>query len=303
MWKQQLSGLTVDAMPRILVATGNDQFTGDLVRSLAGHDVELVAAVKDACDFGDADVETVRTLSGSDPSHVLLAVRPGRDKAAAVHEVLDALDGTPPVIFLANSLDGEHGEAVEAVKESGRPWTIIYPNAMMEYAFAAFAPQILMGCAFGMSGRGRVGFVALDDVTSVIARVVHEEGHEGQEYVCTGPEASDMPTVLATLSDVIGRHIDYIDLPEKEIADLMMQHAGFASRDDLENMVLGHLRTWRSGDADVVTGVVDDLTGQSPMSVRDWFELHRSQFNAKPSLMQKAANKMIKARYGGRILR
>lgn len=290
-------------MPRILVTTGNDQFTGALIRSLAGHGVDVVAAVEDAESIGDTQVAVVGEVSGVQASHVLLAVRPGRAKADAVHEILAALDAQSHLIFLANSLEDQGGEVVGIVRESGRPWTIVYPNALMEYAFAAFAPQILMGCAFGMSGRGRVGFVALDDVTRVISRLVHEAGHESQAYVCTGPEALDMPTVLATLSDVVGRRLEYIDLPESEISDLMMQHAGFTSRDDLENAVLCHLRAWHRGEADVVTSAVADLTGQPPMSVQDWFELHRSQFSAKPSLMQKAANKMIKARYGSRILR
>lgn len=111
-----------------------------------------------------------------------------------------------------------------------------------------------------------------------------------------------MPGVVALLADVVGRNLDYIDLPENELADLMMQHAGIDSREDLDNMVLGHLRAWRDGHADVVTDTVAELTGQEPMSAREWFERNLSQFSGKPSLMQKAAHKMIKARYGGRVL-
>ena len=81
-----------------------------------------------------------------------------------------------------------------------------------------------------------------------------------------------------------------------------VQHAGIDSREDLDNMVLGHLRAWRDGHADVVTDTVAELTGQEPMSAREWFERNLSQFSGKPSLMQKAAHKMIKARYGGRVL-
>lgn len=268
-------------MARIFVTTGNDQFTEALVTSLSGYDVDLVD------EAGSA-------------THVLLGARPGPGMAAAVAEALEPLD--THVVFMANALEEQDGPAVAVVRQSGLPWTIVYPNALMEYSFGPFAPQILMGVAFGMSGRGRVGFVALDDVARVVARITEGSGHQGQEYVCTGPEALDMPAVVAVLSEVVGRHLDYIDLPEDELADLMMQHAGIDSREDLEHMVLGHLRAWRDGQADVVTDTVAELTGQEPMSAREWFDRNRSLFSGKPSLMQKAAHKMIKARYGGRVL-
>jgi hypothetical protein len=268
-------------MARLFVTTGNDQFTQALVTSLSECDVELV---------DEAGAAT----------HVLLGARPGSGMAAAVADALAPLDAQ--IVYMANALEEQDGPAVEVVRQSGLPWTIVYPNAFMEYSFGPFAPQILMGVAFGMSGRSRVGFVALDDVARVVAHIVEGSGHEGQEYICTGPQALDMPGVVALLAEVVGRNLDYIDLPENELADLMMQHAGIDSREDLENMVLGHLRAWRDGHADVVTDTVAELTGQEPMSAREWFERNLSQFSGKPSLMQKAAHKMIKVRYGGRVL-
>jgi uncharacterized protein YbjT (DUF2867 family) len=272
-------------MSRTLVTTGNAQFSEALVAALARHRVQTVSA------------------PGPEVTHVLMGVRPGSDKVTAVHDVLRQVPDGVPVIFLANAFGGSDDAAIDVVKSSERPWTIVHPNALMEYSFGSMAPQILMGCAFGMSQRGRVGFVGLEDVVRVIARIVLDGGHEAQEYVCTGPEALDMPTVLATLSEVIGRHLDYIDLPEPELADLMMQHAGFDSREDLEVNVLCHLRAWRDGGADVVTTDVVDVTGVPPMSAREWFEAHRSEFSGRPSLVQKAASRVIKARYGGRVLR
>jgi hypothetical protein len=268
-------------MAGVIVTTGNDEFTAALVGHLEKHGVQVVE---------DGPV-----------SHAVVGVPRGAAMADAAQDALDRLDPQCHVVFLANGL-GDHA-AVEVVRQSPRAWTVVHPNAMMDYSFAALAPQILMGVAFGMSGRGRVGFVALADVARVVSHVVQEGGHDQQEYVCTGPEALDMPAVVATLSEVIGRQIDYVDLPEVELADLMMQHAGVSDRTALDDQVLSHLRSWRDGQADVVTGTVADLTGQQPLSVRAWFEQHRQDFDAKPSLVQKAAHRMIKARYGGRILR
>ena len=57
-------------------------------------------------------------------------------------------------------------------------------------------------------------------------------------------------------------------------------------------MVLGHLRAWRDGHADVVTDTVARAHRTGPMSARNGSGNNMSQFSGKPSLMQKAAHKM-----------
>ena len=173
----------------------------------------------------------------------------------------------------------------------------------METSFDGYAQQLGFGVIFGMSGRGRIGFVALDDVTRVLVEVVTGAGHEGREYVCTGPAAVDMPETVAALSAAIGREIDYVDLPEDEFADMLLEHAGFADRDELEVQVLCHLRAWKEGRAVLVTDTVEQVTGRAPVTVQDWFTANADRFRVKQSMMQKAASKVIKTRYGGRILR
>ena len=82
-------------------------------------------------------------------------------------------------------------------------------SGAFQFSFAALPPQITMaGVVFGISGTAPIGFVAASDIMRVLSVIIAEPGHEGQEYVCTGPEAIDMPSVVAQLSKVIGRKID-----------------------------------------------------------------------------------------------
>jgi uncharacterized protein YbjT (DUF2867 family) len=190
---------------------------------------------------------------------------------------------------------------MDHIKASGRPWTIVHPVSMMDFAFAALPPQVSMGgVVFGISGHVPVGFVAASDIMRVLATIIDGDGHEGQEYVCSGPAAVAMPEVVAALREVLGRDVDYIDLPEDELKTLMVQF-GRQDPDMIERLVLSHLRAWRDGRASTVTDTVERLTGRAPMSVREWFEAHRDDFKP-PSLAQKAAAKLVRARYRGHIM-
>jgi hypothetical protein len=277
-------------MATLLVSNGDNEFVGRLIDSLSTkHGVAVTALIDDA------------DLEPGAHSHVLVTMPTDSEATLRAKALVDAL-GDEHILFIANELDPEHHEVMDHIKASGKPWTIVHPVSMMDFSFAALPPQIQMaGVVFGISGTSRIGFVAASDIMRVLATILDEGGHEGQEYVCTGPEAIDMPTVVAQLSEAIGRTVDYIDLDEDELTKLMVQ---FGRQDPgvIERLIMSHLRAWRDGRADVVTTTVAELTGQEPMSVAQWFAEHADDFAKGPSLAQRAASALVKARYKDRIL-
>jgi uncharacterized protein YbjT (DUF2867 family) len=281
------------------VTNAENEFVGKLVASLAVDHQVRISALGGAHDLPGVEV----VAEPGDHTHVLLTMPTDEDAGARAIAVAESLDGDPHVLFIANELDPQHHEVMDHIKASGRPWTIVHPVAMMDFAFAALPPQVSMaGVVFGISGREPVGFVAASDIIAVLAAIVDGEGHEGQEYVCSGPAALTMPEVVAALSEVLGRDIDYVDLPEDELKTLMVQY-GRQDPDMIERLVLSHLRAWRDGKAGMVTDTVEQITGQAPLSVQEWFARHREDYGSGPGLAQKAAAKLVKARYRGRVLR
>lgn len=270
-------------MPRLFVSNSDNEFVGKLIESLTlKHGVDVVT-------------------EPGDQSHVLVTMPFDDDATLRAKELIDSL-ADEHVLFIANELDPEHHEVMDHIKASANPWTIVHPVSMMDFSFAALPPQIQMaGVVFGISGTSRIGFVAASDVLRVLATVIAEGGHDGQEYVLTGPAAIDMPTVVANLSAAIGRNVDYIDMPEDELKKLMVQY-GRQDPEVIERLIMGHLRAWRDGQADVVTGTVEEITGQEPMSVAQWFAEHADDFAKGPSLAQRAAGALVRARYKDRIL-
>lgn len=274
-------------MPRLLVTNPENEFVGRLVKSLTD----------------DHGVDVQAWEQGSTGTHVLISMPTddGADERALA--VIDSLDADQHILFIANELEESHLAVIDRIKASGNPWTVLHPVAMMDFSFAAFPPQISMaGVIFGISGRQPVGFVAASDVMRVLARIAEGSGHEGQEYVLTGPTAVNMPSVVADLSQALGWGVDYIDLPEDELKTLMVQY-GRQDPDMIERLVFTQLRAWRDGIADVVTSTVEEITGQAPMSVGAWFAHHRADYPKSQSFASKAAGKLVRARYRDKIMK
>lgn len=289
-------------MTSLLVTNAENEFVGKLIESLAVKHRIAVSAMPSVDDVPPLPDEVVVVEAPGDQTHVLLTMPTDDHAGQRALEVLGTLHEDMHVLFIANRLDPDHDEVIAGIKASGKPWTIIHPVEMMDFSFAALPPQISMaGVVFGISGRSPVGFVAASDIMRVLAAIIEGTGHAGQEYTCTGPEAIDMPSVVRALSDVLGRDLDYIDLPEDELTTLMIQY-GRQDPDLVERLIMRHLRAWRDGRADLATDTVEKLTGQPPMSVREWFEAHRDDYGKGPGLAQKAAAKLVKARYRGRVL-
>ena len=270
-------------MPRLLVSNGDNEFVGKLIDSLSTkHGVDVIT-------------------EPAEQTHVLVTMPTDGEATSRAKVLVDSLVDEH-ILFIANELDPEHHEVMDHIKASGNPWTIVHPVSMMDFSFAALPPQIQMaGVVFGISGNAPIGFVAASDIMRVLATIVEQDGHEGQEYVCSGPEAIDMPTVVSTLSTAIGRNVDYIDLTESELKALMVQY-GRQDPDVIERLIMSYLRAWRDGRSDVVTTTVEEITGREPMSVAQWFAEHADDFAKGPSLAQRAASALVKARYKDRIL-
>ncbi len=274
---------------RILINTGNGMFGRALIGKLLNRDdIQIRAMVRDRSKFdltgtnlevvvGDMDDPASLIEPTRDISHVFITSPMGAKITQREEAVVDAAkaNGNPHVINIYGAvrhegdyLDSMHVAAIEHLKASGLPWTLVSPNSVMETSLKEFEEQLPMGVLLGVSGYGKVGLVALDDVARVMATVVTTSGHEGKNYECTGPAAVDMSELAAAYSQILGRKITYIDLPEDDFAQMLLDHADFHSREELETAVLCHLRAWGENRADLVTDTVSHETGQPEMSLQ-----------------------------------
>ncbi len=177
-----------------------------------------------------------------------------------------------------DALDTLHLGSIQALRESGLQWSLLSPNSVMETSLLSQLDSIKQtGALWGCAGDGKVGLIAADDVAAAGVALLAGDPEHGRNYELTGPEALSVAEMAAQLSTALGREIAYNDLPEEVFRDVLVNQAGMTP-EEAEIGVLIHFRAWRRGDADLVTGTVEELTGRPPASVRQWAAQHSGAF-------------------------
>ena len=274
----------------ILVTGATGQVGYHLMEALADLRAEATAMVRvpaKAADLPGSPNHLVATLDGPPPADVLrtfdrvFLLSPAHEGQVELELIfIDALLAAghrPHIVKVA--ADGfedpdcevrfmrSHREIAVHLDASGLPVTYLAPSLYMENLLESADTIRDQGTIFAPAGQGRVGFVAASDVAKAAARVLTGEGHEGQTYVLTGPQALTYADVAARVSAVLAREVDYGDLPESLAKDQML--AGGLSPWQAAGTV--ELFDWiRQGGTDSVTPTVPDLTGEDARTLDDW---------------------------------
>ncbi len=168
-----------------------------------------------------------------------------------------------------------HSDGETKIAASGIPWTFIRPGGFMSNALG-WAPSVKgMGKVFGFTAGGRSSPIDPRDIAAVVVHALISEGHEGRAYGLTGPESLTMAEQVALLSDVIGKPLTYVPLPENVARDNMLK-AGMAPI--LADAVLELGVNIRAGERDRVSPAVETLLGRPGRRFADWARDHRAAF-------------------------
>jgi uncharacterized protein YbjT (DUF2867 family) len=303
-------------MKTILITTGNGMFGKALAEQLLKMDLRIRIMVRDKSkciiDHPNAEIvtgdmdkpETLKpAMTGIDsvflstPMDVRIASREGNIiNAAKENGVGQIVKIFGAVKHEGDQLVEEHQQALDYLKNSGISWTLISPNSVMETSLLSMSASIrFMHAIYGCSGTGKVGLVALQDVTRASAVVLTSAGHSGRNYELTGPESLDMTSVADCFSRVLGRKIRYIDLDEKRLAKMILKFDKTMTPERIDIELLCHLRAWKKGQADMVTDTFRNLTGTDPTSLETFIRNNKGTFSEGmvPAMMAWFMRKMI----------
>ncbi|HKN55148.1 MAG TPA: NAD(P)H-binding protein, partial [Amycolatopsis sp.] len=116
---------------------------------------------------------------------------------------------------------GLHRPAEEALMASRLPWTILRPNFYLQNFLRQ--PTIRTHDVFSTPLiSSPISFVDTADIARVAARILTTEGHNGQIYDITGPEALTYDEAASTFSEILGRPIRYLGQPDDEARAAML---------------------------------------------------------------------------------
>ncbi|MCI2237596.1 NAD(P)H-binding protein [Paenibacillus sp. TRM 82003] len=263
-------------------ATG--QVGGRVARALTAAAVPHRLVVRDpsrAPDLPGADVRVASYADGEALRHafdgvdVLLLVSASEDAGrVALHRTAveaAAAAGVRRVVytsFLGAAPDctftfGRDHAATEGLLAAARLETTVLRDSFYLDVLPEFVTD---GALRGPAGSGRVGAVARADVAEVAVAALLDESHAGRTYDVTGPEALSVAEVAATITRVTGEPVDYV---EETVEEAYASRSGYGAP---AWEVDGWVSTYTAigaGELDVVTDVVQRLTGHPPRTLED----------------------------------
>jgi len=170
---------------------------------------------------------------------------------------------------------GRWHRAIEKhIEASGLGWTFLRPNNFMDN-FVGYYPPDKEGTIYLPWGDGACSFIDARDVGAVAAAVLTSSGHERKAYVPTGPDAFTIAQAASAISEVTGRTIKYVDVPEsaakKAMLDMGIPEWMAVAMNELHAVD-------KAGYATEVTSDVKTLTGKAPRSFLDFARDHAAKW-------------------------
>ena len=122
-------------------------------------------------------------------------------------------------------------------------------------------------------GSGEMSLVDARDIAAVAVKALLEPGHMGKAYTLTGPAAHDNVEVASILSEITGRTINYVDVPDQAARQAMLD-LGSPEVIIEALMELNHLI--RDGGTAGITKTVETVTGRPARSFEEFARDHAS---------------------------
>jgi len=155
------------------------------------------------------------------------------------------------------------------VRESGKEWTILRPNWFMQnFGEGGFtAPLRDRGILELPAADAALSFVDTRDIAEVAATALTEDGHHGQVYEITGPQAFTHAEAVALLGHAAGRELHYVAITPEQLAT-RLRTAGAGER--TVAWQLGLFEVMRNGVNTPVSDAIKRVTGRAPRSLAEY---------------------------------
>lgn len=179
-----------------------------------------------------------------------------------------------PFFQQPNPLKMLHAEIERLIEASGLRWTFLRPGMFAANSLSWWAPQIRAGDVVRWPyAAAPTAPIHERDIATVAVRALLEAGHDGAEYVLTGPQSLSQLEQVITIGDVIGRSLRFAEISPEEWRREMLAPASVA------NMLLD---AWAAaiGQPALVTSTVAEITGSPARTFRDWVTDHAEEFRA-----------------------
>jgi uncharacterized protein YbjT (DUF2867 family) len=136
-------------------------------------------------------------------------------KTAGVKHVVK-LSGIMPEVDSPFRFARMHGEIEKKLERSGMAYTHLRAGEFMHAYFRQVPAIVAKGAFFLPMEDAKIASIDVGDITEVAAIALTTQGHEGQIYPLTGPEALTMDEVAAKLSTAAGTPIRFVNVAPEQ---------------------------------------------------------------------------------------
>jgi uncharacterized protein YbjT (DUF2867 family) len=158
------------------------------------------------------------------------------------------------------------------VTASGAEWTLLRPGRFMSNTLA-WAPMIRSGAEVSIPmAHRRTASIDPADVASIAVLALTSDGHAGQAYELSGPEALTPAEELDILSQVLGRPLPLNALSNDAARAGMLR---YGMPDVVVDSILADARGEHGSE---VLPTVQALLGRPPRRFADWVAARRAEF-------------------------
>ncbi|MFI6040488.1 NAD(P)H-binding protein [Nocardia sp. NPDC051321] len=259
---------------------------GEHVRATSRHpadahlpaDVEVVRA-----DLGDP-ADMAAAMAGVDRVF-LLSTGPAIPEHDAVVARAAAEAGVTRLVKLSSGRTGDdtatdpiptwHRAGERSVRASGVPWTIVRPLGFMSNALHWAGTIRAYGAVHAPFGQGRMAVIDPRDIAAVAAVALTADGHDGQVYTLSGPQALSPREQTAILAEALGRPLEFVEVAPEQARQAILEHGVPA---DLADAIMALRATALAAFTSVVHDTVERLTGAPPRTFRQWALDHAAEF-------------------------
>jgi uncharacterized protein YbjT (DUF2867 family) len=174
-----------------------------------------------------------------------------------------------------------HWLSEQALAWSELPVVTVRPTVFLEGFFLLFAAAGVRDAdelALPMSG-GKTSPISAIDVARAVSAILDDPvPHIGHVYNLTGLESADLDHYARAFSEALGRTIRYRDVPLPAWSQKLLD-AGVPAH--IVNHVSAMAALNAQGRYDRMTDDLLKLTGEAPMSMRDFVKLHAAEFTPR----------------------
>jgi NAD(P)H dehydrogenase (quinone) len=161
------------------------------------------------------------------------------------------------------TLGRQHGATEDHIRAAGIAHTFLRMNL-----YADFIPLMAGedGVIRGPAGDGRLAAVRRADIAEAAATVLASEGHEGETYDLTGPEAFTLSQAAAMITRLTGRETSF---HHETLEEAYASRAGYGAPDWQVEAWVSTYTSIAAGDLEAISDDIRRLTGRDPGTLED----------------------------------